>query len=149
MAGITIAAPAENTIDSRDLNLMAAGQTWTIQHFKRVCTTAKCSIVYSINTNDGSAATKCSYSATDNPASHASYNSVKCGKFTIGSSWSSQFGDDNAYTTLSVVKGGSDYLPGLHRQAIGCQQGRQAGSELYACQPAVVERRATVGLLVA
>lgn len=88
--------------------MAAAGTTWTIQNFKRTCTSdaKSCNYSFGINTNDGSAATKCSYQVTGNPAARASYNSVACGNFRIGSTWSNQFGAGQEFQTLSVVRNG-------------------------------------------
>lgn len=108
---LAAAASAAPTLGSRDVSMMAASTTWTVQNFKRVCGAGKCTFTYAINTNDGSAATKCNYQATGSPASHASYSNVKCGAFTISSAWSNQFGNDNAFTTLSMVKGNQIIYP--------------------------------------
>ncbi|KAK5165377.1 uncharacterized protein LTR77_008906 [Saxophila tyrrhenica] len=112
LATTALAAPAPE-LETRDFNLMVAGSTWTIQNFKRVCTAnaKKCSFTYAIDTNDGKPVTKCSYQATGSPAAHASYSNVKCGAFTVGSTWSNQFGNDKAFTTLSVVKNGQIIYP--------------------------------------
>jgi hypothetical protein len=99
-ASSALAAPAP-----ADKSMMAAGSTWTMQNFKRVCGGGTCSYSYSINTNDGTAATACAYKVTGSPATHASYQNIKCGAFTIGSTWSGQFGADQGFQTLSVVKG--------------------------------------------
>lgn len=102
-ASSAIAAPAPEA--AADVSMMAAGQTWTMKDFKRVCGGGTCTYTYGINTNDGSAVTNCNYKVTGNPASRQSYQNVKCGAFTIGSTWSGQFGEGKGFQTLSVVKG--------------------------------------------
>lgn len=99
-AGSVLAAPAP-----AEKSMMAAGDTWTIQSFKRVCGDGKCDYSFAINTNDGQAPTGCAYEVTGNPASQQAYQNVQCGDFTIGSTWSGQFGPDNGFQTLSVVRG--------------------------------------------
>lgn len=99
-ASTSLAAPTP----AADVSMMVADSSWTMQDFKRTCTDTTCDYSYSINLNDGSAATACSYSVNGNPASQASYQNVKCGAFTIGSNWSGQFGADQGFQTLSVVK---------------------------------------------
>lgn len=99
-AGSALAAPAP-----AEKSMMAAGSTWTMQNFKRACANGTCNYSFAINTNDGSAPTSCAYKVTGNPASHAAYQNVKCGAFTIGSTWSGQFGPDAGFQTLSVVRG--------------------------------------------
>lgn len=84
---------------------------WTIQSFTRTCDDAanKCAYSFHINTNDGSAPTACAYDVIAPPGSKAetqSYNSVACGAFMIGSTWSGQFGPGQGFQTLSVVTGG-------------------------------------------
>ena len=139
LAGTALAAPAAE-LETRDTNsMMATGKTWTITNFKRVCGAAgkQCTFTYGIHTNDGSAVTQCNYKSTGNPASHASYSGIKCGAFTIsmssirprlycskdqntdfpsGSGWSNQFGNDKAFTTLSVVKGNQIIYPYVYPQ---------------------------------
>ncbi|KXT04175.1 hypothetical protein AC578_54 [Pseudocercospora eumusae] len=100
-AGSSLAAPAPVA----DKSMMAAGASWTMQDFKRTCGGGVCTYDYKINTNDGSAATACTYKVNGNPATRASYNNVKCGAFTISSNWSGQFGEGNGFQTLAVVKG--------------------------------------------
>lgn len=107
VTGTSLAAPAAEANKS----MMAAGSTWTMQNFKRTCGPLKkqCTYSYSINTNDGSAATPCTYKVNSDPsvtpAARAGYQNQVCGAFTIGSSWSGQFGAGNGFQTLSVVKG--------------------------------------------
>lgn len=84
----------------------AATPQWTIKSFVRTCNTANtsCKYSYTIDTHVGTP-TPCTYTATGNPASRASYNNVKCGAYTISSSWSGQFGDGNGFQTLAVTNG--------------------------------------------
>ena len=87
-------------------SMMAAGE-WTIAGFTRTCNgdDTSCDYAFGVNLNDGSPVTDCKYTVTGAPASHAPTNSVACGPFQIGSSWSGQFGPDQGFTTLSVVMG--------------------------------------------
>jgi hypothetical protein len=107
-AGTSMAAPAP----AADVSMMATGSTWTMQSFKRVCSQTSCTYSYAINANDGSKATACSYKVSGNPAARASYGNVKCGAYTISSSWSGQFGEGNGFQTLAVVKNGKIIYPG-------------------------------------
>lgn len=102
-ASSTLAVPTPEA--NADVSMMASAQTWTMQSFKRTCGGGVCTYDYSVNLNDGSAATHCNYQVKGSPATRASYQNVKCGAFTIGSNWSGQFGDGNGFQTLSVVKG--------------------------------------------
>ena len=104
-ASTSLATPVPEP--AADVSMMAAaGTTWTIQNFKRTCTAdaKSCNYSFAINTNNGSAATACNYKVTGNPAARAPYNSVACGAFKIGSTWSNQFGAGQEFQTLSVVK---------------------------------------------
>ncbi|MCJ1275197.1 hypothetical protein MMC21_002998, partial [Puttea exsequens] len=86
--------------------MVASTPQWTVVSFKRTCNPpdSSCAYSYSIDTHI-SAATPCSYTATGSPASRASYNNVKCGGYTISSSWSGQFGAGNGFQTLAVTNG--------------------------------------------
>lgn len=88
----------------------SAPPTWTIEGFRRQCATdgGPCSYSFAVNTNDGSAATPCSYSVSgslEDPPARKTYQGLVCGAFTVGSIWSGQFGEDAGFQTLSVVKG--------------------------------------------
>ena len=87
-------------------SMMAAGE-WTLAAFTRTCNgdDTSCDYAFGININDGSPATDCRYTVAGAPASHAPTNSVACGAFRVGSTWSGQFGPDRGFTTLSVVLG--------------------------------------------
>lgn len=90
-----------------EISMMAdASPQWTIQSFKRTCNSAdtSCGYSYSINTHLA-AAIPCSYTATGSPASQASYGNIRCGVYTISSSWSDQFGSGNGFQTLAVTDG--------------------------------------------
>lgn len=100
-AGSSLAAPAPEP--AADVSMMATASTWTMQNFERTCGGGVCTYDYSVF--DGSAATHCNYKVTGNPATRASYQNVKCGAYTIGSTWSGQFGEGQGFQTLSVVKG--------------------------------------------
>ncbi|KAK3710709.1 hypothetical protein LTR37_010128 [Vermiconidia calcicola] len=106
----TAAPTAEKSTDPQPytiLNMMEIGTQWTIGNFKRACGPAdkQCTLTYNIKANDGSPTAKCSYQVTGSPASRASYSNVKCGAYTVSSSWSGQFGAGKGFTTMSVVKG--------------------------------------------
>jgi hypothetical protein len=93
-------APAPATV-----NMMAAQETWTVKNFLRTCNQADTTCAYSFTVQTpGTADTSCKYSVNGSPASHQSYNSVACGNFRIGSSWSGQFGPGEGFQTLSVVR---------------------------------------------
>ena len=93
--------------------MTATGSVWTMQSFKRACDVddTSCAYSFSVNLNDGQAATPCSYDVTGSPASTASYNNVVCGPFVISSSWSGQFGPGNGFQTLAVVDGNQIIYP--------------------------------------
>lgn len=104
-ASTSLATPVPEP--AADVSMMAAaGTTWTIQNFKRTCAAdaKSCNYSFAINTNNGQAATNCAYRVNGNPAARASYNSVACGPFKIGSTWSNQFGAGQEFQTLSVVR---------------------------------------------
>lgn len=104
-AGTSLAAPAPAAAKS----MMAAGTTWTIENFQRTCNSGdtSCHISFSVNINDGSAATACSYDVNGSPASDAAYNSLRCGPYTVGSSH-----DPNGFTVLSVHNDNLIVYPG-------------------------------------
>ncbi|KAL8676300.1 MAG: hypothetical protein Q9186_007172, partial [Xanthomendoza sp. 1 TL-2023] len=104
-----LSAPAPAT----EVSMMAAAAPqWTIKSFVRTCNATNTSCKYSctIDTHVG-AATPCTYTVTGNPAARASYNNVQCGAFTISSNWSGQFGPNNGFQTLAVVKGRTIVYP--------------------------------------
>lgn len=112
-AGTTLAAPTP-----ADKSMMATGSTWTMQNFQRTCgpLLKQCTYSYSINTNDGTATTACTYQVNSSdpsatPAAKTTYENVKCGAFMIGSTWSGQFGANQGFQTLSVVKGSQIIYP--------------------------------------
>ncbi|KAK4497861.1 hypothetical protein PRZ48_010516 [Zasmidium cellare] len=100
-AGSSLAAPAPAAAVK---SMMADASSWTLQDFTRTCADGSCTYDYSVNLNDGSAATHCNYQVTGNPAEQAAYQNVACGPFVIGSTWSGQFGAGQGFQTLSVVK---------------------------------------------
>ncbi|MCJ1448751.1 MAG: hypothetical protein MMC23_009268 [Stictis urceolatum] len=103
-----LAAPAPEQVKS----MMAASQKWTMESFLRDCNKANTLCGYSFKVYTGSgAATPCAYNVSGSTASRASYNSVACGDFTIGSTWSGQFGAGQGFQTLSVVKDGLIIYP--------------------------------------
>ncbi|KAI0156487.1 hypothetical protein GGR57DRAFT_463553 [Xylariaceae sp. FL1272] len=90
-----------------------AATEWTLQGLYRVCDSedTSCTWNFRINTNEPNVtATPCSYivysamNGTDTiPASQANGGPTTCGAFNITSGWSDQFGEDQGFTTLSVV----------------------------------------------
>lgn len=93
-----LAAPADS------VSMMAAGPEWTMVNLKRVCNKANTACTWTFGIQIGSgAATPCTYVVKGNPASHANGGPSTCGKFTITSGWSGQFGPGNGFTTMSVV----------------------------------------------
>ncbi|CAK4030904.1 Hypothetical predicted protein [Lecanosticta acicola] len=94
-AGTSLAAPAPVAAQS----MMAADTTWTMESFQRTCNAddTTCHITFAVNTNDGSDSTPCAYDVNGSPASDASYNSLVCGAYTVGSTH-----DASGFTVLSV-----------------------------------------------
>ncbi|KAK5632618.1 hypothetical protein RRF57_008332 [Xylaria bambusicola] len=87
---------------------MSASTNWTLEKLVRVCDAAddSCTWTFDINTNEGVAATKCTYTVAatkTQPASQSNGGPVMCGVFTITSGWSGQFGPDQGFTVISVV----------------------------------------------
>lgn len=112
----TILAILATATSSLAAPLASAQPTWTIQDFQRTCATdgTSCNYSYAINTNDGSAATKCTYTVTGtsaDPAARKAYQDVSCGNYRIGSTWSGQFGADHGFQTLSVINGAKIVYP--------------------------------------
>lgn len=64
---------------------------WSLQDFSRTCGGGVCHYSYGIYDGSGNAATPCGYNVMGTPATHASYDSVKCGKFIVTSAWDSEF----------------------------------------------------------
>ena len=83
-----------------------AVNTWTLRDFTRTCS-GVCTYDYTIVT--GQDATPCQYTAA---GPQASYNGVKCGAFTISSNWSGQFGPEDAFQTLVLVRDQETIYPG-------------------------------------
>ncbi|KAI9654035.1 MAG: hypothetical protein M1831_005552 [Alyxoria varia] len=99
-ASSALAAPAGVTT-----NMMATGQ-WTMENFRRTCGPLgqACTYTYNINSHNGPA-TPCKYEIrVAKDAARAPYNNIKCGAYTISSGWSGQFGPENGFQTLAVVK---------------------------------------------
>lgn len=106
-----LAAPA-------GVSMMAStSPEWTMEDVKRACNDADTSCTWTFGIDDGSAppnatttttttTTSCTYivkAANGVPASRADGGPSQCGEYTITSGWSGQFGDENGFTTLSVV----------------------------------------------
>ena len=83
--------------------LAADTPEWTIENFQRPCAadSQTCTFTFAIDTNDGSAATPCTYDVTGSPAAHAHSAIETCGNFTVASGWN----DDgaNSFTTLYIA----------------------------------------------
>ncbi|KAM7201185.1 hypothetical protein V8F20_004931 [Naviculisporaceae sp. PSN 640] len=109
-ATTSLAAPTASSSSSSSLSNRAdAITTWTITSFERTCSpdNTYCTITFGID-DDGSNSGRCqiNISRPGGLASQASYNNQTCGgkgSYTVGSSWSGQFGADKGFTTLSVV----------------------------------------------
>lgn len=120
-ASTSLAAPAPSTSpDSSSLEPLSteAPAAWTILSYKKDChkDDTSCNITFGIDNNKTktkkkkAAITKCTIKVT-NPnggASRTSYTGKTCdgpgGEYTVSSSWSGQFGPNNGFTTLSVIK---------------------------------------------
>jgi len=101
LAATTMAAPLETR----------AAPVWTIQKFTRTCkTAASCDYAFTIKQNDGTATTACKYTVKAADAAKASYMET-CGAYRVSSSWSGQFGPNNGFQTLAVVKAKSIVYP--------------------------------------
>ncbi|KAI2610343.1 small secreted protein [Hypoxylon fragiforme] len=101
----TLAAPTPATASK---SAVADVPQWTLEAFQRVCDAAdtSCTWSFTINTHlAGAASTPCSFvvKAGAKPASHTDSAGNACGKYTVGSGWSDQFGPENGFTTLSLV----------------------------------------------
>jgi len=98
-ATAALAAPAAGSV-----SMMAAVPEWTIESMKRVCNSGDttCTYTFTINTHSGTA-TSCKFIHNGKPASQTSGGPGQCGRFSITSGWSGQFGPGNGFTTLSVV----------------------------------------------
>ena len=96
----TLALPASS------ISMTASTPQWTIKSFRRVCNAAEasCAYSYSIDTHV-SPIRACSYTITGNTASRASYGNIKCGGYTVSSSWSGQFGQGKGFQTLAMTNG--------------------------------------------
>ncbi|KAF2088019.1 hypothetical protein K490DRAFT_73458 [Saccharata proteae CBS 121410] len=108
---LTLAAPAPAPAAAKSMTMTNTPE-WTITSFTRTCSAslAKCHYSFGIDTHTAPA-THCAYNVTGAPATTQSYNSVACGAYTIGSTWSGQFGPGQGFQTLSVVKNGLIVYP--------------------------------------
>ncbi|KAF4981734.1 hypothetical protein FZEAL_2536 [Fusarium zealandicum] len=95
-----MAAPAA----SDAVSMMAAAPQWTVKDLKRYCRADNsiCNWKFGIDIGSG-AVTECRYDIKGPNASKKNGGPSKCGDFTITSGWSNQFGDDAAFTTVSIV----------------------------------------------
>lgn len=87
-------------------DVLATTKQWTLQSFTRTCNAAdtSCKYSYTINSRDATL-TICTYLVNvSKQASRASYNNIKCGNFSISSSWNGQFGTGNGFQTLAVIR---------------------------------------------
>ncbi|CAI7662463.1 unnamed protein product [Penicillium glandicola] len=100
VASSAFAAPADTSAKS----MMADSPEWTLQDTKRVCNTDDTSCTWTFGIYPGSGdATACTLLVEGTTASRANGGPATCGGYTVTSGWSGQFGDDNGFTTLSVV----------------------------------------------
>jgi hypothetical protein len=102
-ASTAFAAPALNS-RSGAVSAMAAVPEWTIESFTRTCNEddTSCDVSFGINTQTAPV-TDCTYTVTGTPASQASTSDIKCGPYTLTSSWSDQWGPENGFTTWSLI----------------------------------------------
>ncbi|VUC34079.1 unnamed protein product [Clonostachys rosea] len=103
LSATALAVPAQ-------VKSMAASATWTIEGMKRTCNGDDTSCDWSFGINTGAGTTACAYSVGrdgNTIASRSPNRGTNCGAFTITSAWSGQFGDNNGFTTLSVVDNGA------------------------------------------
>ncbi|KAL5332327.1 hypothetical protein BJX70DRAFT_384433 [Aspergillus crustosus] len=99
-ASSALAAPTPDPAKS----MMVANTQWTITTLKRACNAADTKCTWTFGINNGSANTPCTYIVNGSPASKANGGPGTCGPYTITSGWSGQFGPNNGFTTLSVVR---------------------------------------------
>ena len=99
-ASSAFAAPADTSAKS----MMADTPQWTLQDTKRVCDTEDTSCTWTFGIYPGAGdATPCTYIVEGAPASRANGGPATCGEYTVTSGWSGQFGEENGFTTLSIV----------------------------------------------
>lgn len=104
-----LATAAPTTRSDGAVSMMATAiPEWTIESANRACNADDSACVWSfgIQTNTGAASVPCSFTvnaADGKPASQTDAAGIACGAFTVSEGWSSQFGIENAFTTLSVA----------------------------------------------
>ncbi|KLU85535.1 hypothetical protein MAPG_04558, partial [Magnaporthiopsis poae ATCC 64411] len=65
---------------------------------------SSCQVSFGIDRNDGTPPTPCSYTQMGGSKAGVPETSPKqCGKYTVSSGWSGQFGPGHGFTTLSVI----------------------------------------------
>ncbi|CAI7603638.1 unnamed protein product [Penicillium crustosum] len=107
LASSAFAAPADTSVKS----MMADSPQWTLQNTKRVCNPEDTSCTWTFGIYPGAGdATPCTYVVAGSPASRANGGPAACGGFTVTSGWSGQFGEENGFTTLSVVDNASKQI---------------------------------------
>jgi hypothetical protein len=103
------AALASTALAAPTMFMTVTAEEWTIESVKRDCGDDDKSCVwnFSINTHAADAeptAVKYVVNATDAaPASRATGGPSEFGVFTVTSTWSDYFGEEEAWTTLSVI----------------------------------------------
>ena len=114
---LPLAALSSPTKRAGAVSMSADVPQWTMQTFKRACDDAdtSCTWSFGINANNGGAAAPCEFTVKalpdGTPASRAPQtDGVACGAYTVTSGWSGQFGEDNGFTTLSVVDWGNQLI---------------------------------------
>ncbi|KAI8961109.1 hypothetical protein F5Y11DRAFT_348862 [Daldinia sp. FL1419] len=101
-------AALTTSVLSAPLSMAADAAQWTITGLSRTCDAGDtvCDWTFGIDNGSSSNATAVKYTvkaSASAPASRAPAGPVTVANFTITSSWSGQFGDDNGFTTFSVV----------------------------------------------
>ncbi|KAJ5818394.1 hypothetical protein N7474_003985 [Penicillium riverlandense] len=96
---------ASSAVLAAPVSMMASSPEWTIKDMKRVCNAAdtECTWTFGIEIGKG-AITECTYVEKGTDASQiVGGGPSTCGKYTITSNWSGQFGKGQGFTTLAVV----------------------------------------------
>ncbi|KAL4803360.1 hypothetical protein BDV18DRAFT_144639 [Aspergillus unguis] len=101
VASTALAAPTTKSTRQAD--------SWTITSLSRTCDDADTTCTWTFGIDNGVDNTPCTFDTTGSPASQADGGPATCGVYTVTSSWSGQYGEDNGFTTLAVV----DYDAGL------------------------------------
>lgn len=90
---------------------MAMNNTLTMESVQRTCNEEDKACHWSFTINVDGIKTECAFDITGSESSGASFSANtgrSCGKYTVTSNWSGQFGPKDGFITLSVI----DYLRG-------------------------------------